>query len=279
MCLRRRSALAAFVLCWCVFPAFARTTAAQGDPLELQRRAIQRIDAIVDHARKTGELASRKPDLTLAETELAASNQMLAARGDWLPLALGLIKQGHCYRLQGQWDQAIPFYELAEQAALRAANPGRQAEALTWKAWSESSRRNLGQAALDARRAVQLAEKASDNDLLAHALETLGNVQVDQLDLPGASDTFNRDVSVAQKARDPLMLYYAYLGRAEVYQKLVERCDPKRAFEACQQALDRARADLEQALRCQAAAIGRPGQKRRRAARRHRPSLSRAQVV
>ena len=173
---------------------------------------------------------------------------MLAARADWLPLALGLIKQGHCYRLQGQWDRAVPFYELAEQAALRAGNPGRQAEALTWKAWSDASRRNLGQAATDARRAVQLAEKSADNDLLAHALEVLGTVQVDQLDLAGASDTFNRDVSVAQKARDPLKLHYAYLGRAEVYQKLVERCDVKRAFEACQQALNRARADLEQAL-------------------------------
>ena len=248
MHLRRRSAIAAGVLCWCVFPAFAQTATAQGDPLELQRRAIQRLDAIVDHARKTGELASREPDLRQAEAELAASNQMLAARGDWLPLALGLIKQGHCYRLQGQWDRSIPFYDLAEKAALRAGNPERQAEALTWKAWSESSRRNLGQAAIDARRALQLAEKSGDNDLLAHALEVIGTVQVEQLDLAGASDTFNRDVSVAQKARDPLKLYYAYLGRAEVYKKLAQRCDPKRASEACQQAFTRARADFEQAI-------------------------------
>ena len=248
MSLRRRSALAAFVLCWCVFAAFALTAAAQGDPLELQRRAIQRIDAVVDHARKTGELASRTPDLTQAEAELAASNQLLAGRGDWLPLALGLIKQGHCYRLQGQWDRSISFYDLAEKTALRAGNPGRQAEALTWKASSETSRRNLGQAAADARQAVQLAEKAADNDLLAHALEVLGIVQLYQLDLGAASDTFNRTVSVAQKARDPLKLHYAYLGRAEVYQKLVAKCDVKRAFEACQQALNRARADLEQAL-------------------------------
>ena len=248
MCQRRRSALAAGVLCWCVFPTFALIAAAQGDPLELQRRAIQRIDAIVDHARKTGELASRKPDLTQAEAELAASNQMLAARGDWLPLAVGLIKQGHCYRLPGQWDRSISFYELAGKAALRAGNPGRQAEALTWKASAELSRRNLGQAAADARQAVQNAEKAADNDLLAHALEVLGLVQVSQLDLAAASDTFNRDVSVAQKARDPLLLYYAYLGRSDVYQALLNRCDPRRASEACQQALERARADLEQAL-------------------------------
>ena len=235
-------------MCWCLFPALAQIAAAQEDPLELQRRALQRIDAVVDHARKTGELASRLPDLTQAEAELAKSNQMLAARGDWLPLALGLIKQGHCYRLQGQWDRSIPFYDLAEKAALRGGTRHGRPRPSRGRPTSETSRRNLGQAAADARQAVQLAEKAADNDLLAHALEVLGLVQVEQLDLAGASDTFNRDVSVAQKARDPLKLYYAVSGRAEVYLKLAQRCDPKRASETCQQAFARARGDFEQAI-------------------------------
>src|SRR5262249_50184297 len=42
--------------------------------------------------------------------------------------------------------------------------------------------------------------------------------------------------------------YYAYLNRSDVYLKLGQRCDFQRAFEPCYQALDRARADLEQAL-------------------------------
>jgi CHAT domain-containing protein len=209
---------------------------------------MQRIDAIVEHFRKTGEYQSRLPELVQIDAELAASNRTLAERGDWPALALGLIKQGHCYRMQGQWDRAIPFYQLAEQAALRGQNPGRQSEALTWKAQAETSRRNLGQAAADARQAVQLAEKAGDNDVLAHALEVLGNVQVSQFDLVAAGDTFNRTVSVAKQARDPMKLHFAYLGRADVYQKSAERCGFQRAFEPCRQALEHARADLEQAL-------------------------------
>jgi CHAT domain-containing protein len=240
-----RTLLGVSVLWLSLVPAFAT---AQGDALELQQRAIQRIDAIVDHFRKTGEYQSRLPELAQVELELGVSNRMLAGRGDWSALALGLIKQGHCYRMQGQWDRAIPFYQQAEQAAARGQNAGRQSEALTWKAAAESSRRNLGQAAADARQAVQLAEGAADNDALAHALEVLGTVQVYQLDLAGAGDTFNRDVSVAKQARDSMALYYAYLGRADVFQKSAERCDFQRAFEPCRQALERARADYDQAV-------------------------------
>jgi CHAT domain-containing protein len=42
--------------------------------------------------------------------------------------------------------------------------------------------------------------------------------------------------------------YFAYLNRSDVYLKTGERCDFQRSFEPCYQALDRARADLQQAL-------------------------------
>jgi CHAT domain-containing protein len=113
---------------------------------------------------------------------------------------------------------------------------------------SELRRQELGQAAADARQAVQLAEKSADNDLLSHALESLGSVQVAQSDLAGASDSFNRSLSHAKNARDPMLLYFAYVGRADLYDELLSRCDPNRAAEICQQAFNRARADREQAI-------------------------------
>ena len=36
---------------------------AQGDPIELQSRAIQRLDTFVETFRKTGDMRSRLPDL------------------------------------------------------------------------------------------------------------------------------------------------------------------------------------------------------------------------
>ena len=80
-------------------------------------QAIQRIDAFVDQFRKTGDMRSRLADLAQAESELAASNRVFAARGDWSALALGLLKQGHVYRMQGQWPNAIELYQQAEAAA------------------------------------------------------------------------------------------------------------------------------------------------------------------
>jgi CHAT domain-containing protein len=233
--------LAALVL----LPSLA---AAQGDPLVLQQQAIRRLDAFIDHFRKTGDLQSRLPDLAQAEAELAASNRMLAARGQWSALALGLTKHGHVYRMQAQWPKAIELYQVAEQAAQRGRDVVRQADALAWRALAESSRRNLGQAFADSSQAVRLAETTDDKEVLARALDVLGTVQIAQRDLAGAADTLNREVEVARQVKDPMAAYYAYLNRSDVYLKAGERCDFQRAFEPCYQALDRARADLDQAL-------------------------------
>ena len=227
---------------------FSSVAAAQGDPLTLQQQAIRRIDAFVDHFRKTGDMRSRLPELAQADVELTASNQALAARGDWSALALGLTKHGHVYRMQGQWPNAIALYQQAEEAAKRGRDVVRQADALAWRALAESSRRNVGQAFADATQAVRLAETTDDKEVLARALDVLGSVQIAQRDLAGAADTLNREVEVARQVKDPMTAYYAYLNRSDVYLKTGERCDFQRSFEPCYQALDRARADLQQAL-------------------------------
>ena len=227
---------------------FSSVAGAQGDPLALQQQAIRRIDDFVDHFRKTGDMRSRLPDLAQAEAELASSNRTLAARGDWSALALGLIKHGHVYRMQGQWPNAIALYQQAEEAAKRGRDVVRQADALAWRALAESSRRNVGQAFADATQAVRLAETADDKEVLARALDVLGTVQIAQRDIAGAADTLNREVEVARQAKDSMAAYYAYLNRSDVYLKIGERCDFQRSFEPCYQALDRARVDLQQAL-------------------------------
>jgi len=240
------------------------------DPFTLQQRAIQRIDGYVDRFRKTGDRASLLIDLRQADVELAASNRILTARGDWSALALGLIKQGHIYRMQSQWPNAITLYQEAEEAAKRGRDVVRQAEALAWKGLAESSRRNVGQALADASQTLRLAETTDDKDVLARALDVLGTVQIAQRDLAGASDTLNREVAAASQAKDPIVLYYAYFNRSDVYLKSGERCDFQRSFEPCYQALDRARGfaagarDRAQARLCCAGAPNRGIHQQRR---------------
>ena len=155
------------------------------DPLELQKRAVARIDSVVDRFRRTGDTRLQISELVQAGTELPASNRALAARQNWSALAFGLIKQGHVYRLQGQWAEAIAFYQSAQEAATRGRDVVRQSDALAWRALAESSRRNLGPAVSIATQAVQLAETTSDKDILAQALDVLGSAQIAQLNLVG----------------------------------------------------------------------------------------------
>jgi tetratricopeptide (TPR) repeat protein len=205
------------------------------------------INLYIDHFRKTGEIATRLDLLNSAEVELRAANQALLDAHDFNLAALGLIKQGHVYRMQAQWPKAIELYNQAEDAAKQGRDVIRQAEALAWRALAESSRLNLGRAFADASQAVTLAESTDDKELLARALDILGTVQLAQGDLSGAEASLNREITVASEAKDPNTAYFAYLNRSDVYFKSALRCDFHRSFKPCYQELDRARADLERA--------------------------------
>ncbi len=218
------------------------------DPLELQKRAVARIDSVIDRFRRTGDTRLQISELVQAGTELQASNRALAARQNWSALAFGLIKQGHVHRLQGQWAEAIALYQSAQEAATRGRDAVRQSDALAWRALAESSRRNLGPAVSFATQAVQVAETTSDKNILAQALDVLGSAQIAQLNLVGAGETTNREVAVAEQAADPTAPYYAYLNRSDVYRKLGDQCDYNTSFDSCNLAFDRAKADLEKAV-------------------------------
>jgi len=221
---------------------------AQPNPLALQQQAIQRLDAVVAHIRRTGERQSQAVQLEQARADLGLSNRQLAQRGDQRALALGLIKQGHTFRLQGQWPMAIQLYQDALGAARRAADGGLQSESLAWKALAESFRQERGQALADATEAVRLAEQAGSTDQLALALNTLEGIQIDQGDLTAAAATINRELAVAARVRDPMAMVYALLGRQSVLYRQGSKCDYKVAFQACKQNLDQARADLKASI-------------------------------
>ena len=209
----------------------------QSDPLALQQQAIRRIDGVIETFRKTGNIPTA--DLAQAERELAASNQALAARGDWSALALGLIKQGHIQRMQGNWAPAIALYAQAGEAARRRGRTRSIRPTRSRGARSPTRRGGTwGRRSPNASQAVRLAETAGDKEVLARALDILGTVQIGQGDLAGAADTLNREVAVAAEVKDPMAAYFAYLNRSDVYLKIGEKCDFQRDFEPCYQGFD-----------------------------------------
>ena len=68
------------ILVFAALLILAEPACSQGDPLALQQSAVQRIDGIVEHYRKTGDMQTRLPDLERAAAELDASNRMLEAQ-------------------------------------------------------------------------------------------------------------------------------------------------------------------------------------------------------
>ena len=149
--------------------------------------------------------------------------------------------------MQGRWNEAIPFYDRAEQVAAGMRDVVHQAEAVAWRALTHSSRGTGGAALADGTQAVRLAETTMDKDVLAKTLDILAAVQIAQGNLAGAADTVNREIAAASQSTDRSAPYYAYLNRSDVYLKVAEKCDVQREFAPCYEAVEHSLADLQQA--------------------------------
>jgi tetratricopeptide (TPR) repeat protein len=198
---------------------------AQVDPRLLQHQAIQRIEDYIANLRKTGDPVRQRSWLQQAEAELVQSNRIFAARGNAVALAVGLIQQGHAYRLQGQHAMAIPFYQEALAIAQRGQVVSLQADSLAWQALSRFYKDETGQAFADATQAVRLAVAAGDKDILARALDVLSKIQIKQRDFVGAADTIQREMLAASQAKDPMALCYALTSRSDLHITLSRKCD------------------------------------------------------
>jgi hypothetical protein len=119
--------------------AFVARAQATDPAVTLQKRAIARIDAVMDKARRSGDSQLPASEFAQVAAELESSNRTFKARENWSALALGLTKQGSIQRMQGEWDEAIDLYQQAYDAATRGRVAVRQGDALSWRALTEWS--------------------------------------------------------------------------------------------------------------------------------------------
>ncbi len=216
--------------------------------LLMQKRGIGRLDSFIDNFRKTGDRTSLFPELLNAEQELAASLDGFIRMEDRPAAALSLIKLGDVYRMLGKWDAAMDCYRQAYKLA-ETKHAEYQSKALMGMARAEMyGLRNYGDAALHIEEALQLSAGLQDKQYLFDALDYKGQVRIYRGDLIGAADSLNRALSLVPQIEDKALKYYVYLDRAEVYQKLAEKCDYQRSFEPCYEALELSKADYEKAL-------------------------------
>lgn len=223
------------------------TLAATADPTLLQQQAITRIEAFLEHYRKTGDSRWPIADLQQTENELTASNQAFAARSDWRALAQGLFRLGQLYQQQAKWKPALTYYREAETTARRANDIPTQVKALTGLARVETDVNDYGSAASYGMQAVRLSEALTDQKFLFDALSVVSAIQIGQGNLKAAADTASRTFALAQKL-DELSLFYSRLDRANVYAGFAQGCDNRGNFESCLAAIEPARADYQAAL-------------------------------
>lgn len=231
---------------WVLWPNCAR---AQTDPLALQQQGIQRLESYIEHFRKTGDQRSRLPDLTRAATDLAASQEEFFRRGENAAAALSVIKLGDVRRLQNQPRLALDCCEQGLRLARKANHKTNEVLALLGSARAEVYMlKDFPAATTHFGEAVRLSANLPDRTHLFNALSGLGNVQTAQGDFIGAADTYNRAFMLTSGLKDEALLFYAYLDRGEVYQKLAEKCDYERTFHLCYEQLDLAKKDYSAAL-------------------------------
>jgi tetratricopeptide (TPR) repeat protein len=237
------------------------------NPLYLGALGDIRITIVVDHYRKTGDMASRLPELQQADAELAASSDGFIRRGNREAAALSLIKRGNISRYRGlygsqqpnHWQQAINFYQRAYDLALQAKHLPYLAEATIGLAQAKAGRGEFGDAAVHIERALHLSGQIEDKKYLSDSLNQLASIQSWHGDFATALQTQNRALAVAEAMHDDLPLLYGYNGRAGVYEDLsAKSCDYQWDWEVCDDALQRAQADYERTLAL-ARKLGYPG--------------------
>lgn len=241
-------AIAAFVIAVLLatsVPVHATTGKAQA----LHDSAVVRIDAYVDHFRRTFDRSSRRAELAQAEQELQESVRLFRDQRADAWAARALVRLGDARRYREDWNGAITSYREAQVLAGSAQADDVEAKALMGHARAALYGANTAGTAFDlAQRALIPAKRVADRSYLFDAYDLLAQVQVTQGDLVGAADSLNRAFALQELVGDDRLLFYGHLDRADVYQKLAEKCDYDRDFTPCLNAVELARRDYQAAL-------------------------------
>lgn len=224
--------------------AFAQ---ANSNPLQLQQSGIARIEHWLNYVRSTGDAASTRNDLALAQVELQTSAVLFLQRGDSADAAWSAIKLGDIQRYVNQWAQAISAYQTAFKLAQIAKRSDYQTKALAQLAFSELNAGAIDAAAQHAREAVQMGEGCGSKDFQFDALDIAGEVETKRGNFVAAGDYIDRALALKSEIEDQRRIYTGYSDRAEVYYQDAQSCDSKRGYDVCYQLIQLARDDYKKA--------------------------------
>jgi CHAT domain-containing protein len=236
-------------LCLLMLATAPRHTFAQSniDPIQLQKTAIALIDHWLDHVRTTGDAASTRNELAIAQTALQASYVQFLQRQDAADAALSAIKLGDIQRYLNQWPAAISIYQNAVKLAAMSRRADYQTKALAELAFSELRVGSTDAATDHIREAVRLGADCGNKNFYFDALNTAGEIETKRGNLVASGELLNRALSLSDQLDDREQLYLGYSNRADIYFQKAQACDPRQSYDVCDQLLNLARADYQKA--------------------------------
>ena len=183
-----------------------------GDPLQLQKSGIARIDHWLDHVRTTGDAVSTRDELATAQVELQTSYVLFIQRQDPAGAVWSAIKLGDIQRYVNQWPQATSVYQNAVKLAELARRTDYQTKALAELAFSEMRRGYLDDAEDHAREAVRLGANCGNTAFYFDALDTAAELETKRANSTSAGDYLNRALAMQDQIADQFRLYSGYVG-------------------------------------------------------------------
>src|SRR5260370_21685169 len=257
------------LLCCLIFSV--RLAAAGDEPEKLQKQGMERIAQYREHFYRTGERDSLRPQLEQGERELKSSYDTFIAKGDFARAAFSEIQLGRLENIrsvdtlsiatgshgisvasaqpiESHNDAAFRMFSTARELAKKARDLGREAEALMGLARTDGlDRGNVSDGVDDVTEAIRLAAKAGKTDDLLEALDLASELELKRGRLAAAAEYLDRAMAISSQVEKKLLVYFAYLDRANVYRNRVEVCTNEPRFGACYEALNLWRVELEHA--------------------------------
>jgi CHAT domain-containing protein len=241
-------------LIWAAGAAFGQVAA---DPGLLQKQGIEHLERCLDaycRAPQPGYLnapplpAMCTSELSKAEQELKASNQLFHARKNYAAEAIGIIKLAKIEGLRNNLDAKVSLLVTAVQLARQSGDAKAQGEALTNLTGAETQKGDLGSALGHIGDAIRFAAQGGSKRDLVDALDTAGELERKRKNFIGAGEYLNRAIEMSAQVDDPKLLYAVYEDRGAVWSERGQQCDYKREFKLCFDEVEAARADYQKAV-------------------------------
>ncbi|MEP7343476.1 MAG: CHAT domain-containing protein [Acidobacteriota bacterium] len=226
----------------------ASTAQSSGDPVKLQRSALQAVSRCEISLKKTGKLGATQAELRQIENELLRSADLFLNRGDQAATIVSFYELARLKRWRKDWLQALTFYNAALELAQATKNKNYQIKILVGITKVLALDLNNDKAVnnfLD--EAFKLSDALTDKQALFDLYDQRRALLFARGETEAALDYANRAFKVASESGDADLRFSAYFGRGEVHVKRVRSCNWARAATDCLGMYERAKSNLSEA--------------------------------